>query len=191
MNKSLLVSLVSLSLLSFGAGARERMVDGIPDEDVVQIVSMVGQPGYSTQAALVKTAGDSELSLVIIESQGVANYMVVDNNKLNSVIENPGTSPVLSVNKSGSLLLTQDNGQFPSRDMWQRTFTVSYRNGNYVLSGFTFAWNDTVAGTIQTCDYNLLTGKGVLNGKKVRVRTQPVKIQNLVDSEKLYSCDGW
>lgn len=192
MKKSLLLSLVGLTLLSSTVVARERMVDGIPDDQVIQSVGMTGRPGYATTAALLAEEGDADLTLVIIEAQGAANYLVVSNNKLGLSIENPvGTNPRLAINEFGSLLLSQDNEGFSTRGKWHRTLTVSYRAGQYVLSGFTLRYRDTLTGKTDVCDYNLLSGKGVLNGRRVNILTQPANIADLDDSEKLYTCRGW
>jgi hypothetical protein len=193
MKKSLLLSLVGLTLLSTTAVARDRIVDGIPDDQVIESVGMTGRPGYATTAALLAEEGDADLTLVIIEAQGAANYLVVRNNQLGLSIENPvGTNPRLAINGSGSLLLSQDNENFSAaRGQWRRTLTMTYRDGEYVLSGFTLNYYDRLNGKTDVCDYNLLSGRGILNGRQVRILTQPANISNLTDSDKLYTCKGW
>ncbi len=191
MKQSLKFSLLALTVLSTSVFARERLVDGLQPESIIASVEMVGRPGYETQAALVRN--EDEPSLLIVETRGAANYLVFDNAKLNLSVKNPGsTNAKLSVNAAGSLVVSSDNSNFPSRDRWSRKYTIAYRDGQYVLAGFTLDYNDTLDGrNDQVCDYNLLTGKGVLNGREVRVLTQPADVAMLEDSEKLYTCKGW
>jgi hypothetical protein len=48
-----------------------------------------------------------------------------------------------------------------------------------------------VTGKKDLCDYNLLSGKGTHNGKKVRVKTKAPLLSELQDSEHLYECKNW
>lgn len=190
MKQCLRFSLLVLTVLSTSVFARERMVDGIQEESIIQSVEMTGRPGYETKAAFVRN--ENEPSLLIVETRGAANYLVLDNAKLGFQIDNPGsTNTKLEVNAAGSLLISSDNSNFPSRNMWDRTYTIAYRDGTYVLAGFTLKTYDSLLGKSGSCDYNLLTGKGVRDGREVRVLTQPSDLATLEDSEKLYTCKGW
>lgn len=184
--KKLILSLAVLG--SINAFARTAMVDGIPYEFVVQSIEMAGRPGYQTRAALVRNQESGDLDLVIIESRGIHNYLVVSNDKL-------GLSELakakLSVNEAGSVLISANNENFPSRDMWNRTLTVSFRNGDYLLSGFTLDYRDTRLNKAFTCDLNLLAGRGIRNGFQVPLKSQATPIRDLEDSEMLYTCYGW
>ena len=78
------------------------------------------------------------------------------------------------------------------RNRFARTLTVSFRKGAYVVTGFTYSYRDTLdpeAGG--SCDYNLITGRGERNGKKVKVKAKTLPLASLEDGEKLYSCKGW
>lgn len=49
------------------------------------------------------------------------------------------------------------------RNRWEQTLTLAYREGAFVLAGFTYNWYDSLdLENSGTCDVNLLTGKGVL-----------------------------
>lgn len=65
-----------------------------------------------------------------------------------------------------------------SRNKWQQTITVAWRDNRFVVAGFTYSSYDTLdpdAGT--QCDYNVLTGAFVLNGQQGRrdARILPVE----------------
>lgn len=193
--KTLIASLiVSLTAIATWASPEVALVDAPSDEQVVQSVSFVGKPGAKAQAALVKMENSADLSVMITHQYGndVRYFVALDNQKLgiyNS--EMVGNETVLSTTKSGSLELNQQNLAM-GRDRWERTLTIAYRDGKYVVAGFTFMYQDTlVPESGFSCDYNLLSGRGTFNGKKVKIKTKALNFESLEDSEKLYSCQGW
>lgn len=185
-------------LISITTFARTRMVDGIDPDTVVQALEMKGPAQYTTTAGLISDSsytGDPRFgthSLVIVESQGAANYLIVDTKSLSLEAQ---TQPQLALNKSQSLLVTQNNEHYPSRNQWARTLTISYIQGKYVISGFTYSSYDKLDPKPKTtCDYNLLTGKGVLNGKSVRIRTKAISLEKPLAPSwdiKFYTCQSW
>jgi len=184
--KKLIVSLVSLA--SINAFAQSELVDGIPSEHVVQVVEMAGRPGSQARAALVRNQETGDLNFVIVETIGGRDYLTVENDKLGL---SELTNARLSVNRSGSVLISSNNQNFPSRDMWNRTLTVSLRNNYFVLSGFTLDYTDTAKGKTLNCDLNLLTGRGIRNGFKVPLSHSAPMISRVEESEMFYTCYGW
>jgi hypothetical protein len=78
-----------------------------------------------------------------------------------------GQLPSLETNGKGSLLIKSENEAI-GRDRWSQTLTIVYRNKQFLIGGVSFTARDTLdlnAGG--SCDLNLLTGKGVRNGKPV------------------------
>lgn len=193
--KTLLTSLV-LSLLSIASWASEEvaMVDVPIEEQVVQSIEFAGKPGAKAQAALIKMDDSAEISVLITHqyAQDSRHFVAVDNSKLGIyATEIAGNETVLSVNGAGSLEINQQNSAL-GRDRWERTITVAYRNGKYVLAGFTFSYRDTLnPASTGHCDYNLMSGRGLFNGKKVQLKTKNIDFESLEDSEKLYNCQGW
>jgi len=64
------------------------------------------------------------------------------------------------------------------RDRWRQTLTIAWRDGAFMLAGFTCSWHDTPdLANSGTCDVNLLNGKGELekgpeeNPTKTTLRT--------------------
>lgn len=76
-----------------------------------------------------------------------------------------GTMPELRITKSGALSVYSENTGV-GRDKWEQTLTLAYRNGQYVVAGFTLnAWDGLDPNGGVSCDINYLSGKGVKNTK--------------------------
>lgn len=72
----------------------------------------------------------------------------------------PGQQPKLMLTDHGALQVVSMNAAI-GRNRWEQTLTLAYRNGVFVLAGFTYNWYDTLdLENSGTCDVNLLTGKG-------------------------------
>ena len=73
-----------------------------------------------------------------------------------------GTVPHLEIAPNGSVLLISGNEAI-GRDRWRQTLTIAYRQGDWRVAGFTYAWSDTLdPGSAGGCDLNLLTGSGTV-----------------------------
>ncbi len=89
-----------------------------------------------------------------------------------------GTTPTLSLNKSGSLLIHSMNESI-GRNRWNQKLTLSYRNNKFIVSGYNYASYDTLVKDSQfTCDVNLLTGKGKLNDKTFHIAKQKIALED-------------
>lgn len=74
-----------------------------------------------------------------------------------------GTIPSLSVSSSGALTIHSMNEAI-GRIRWHQVLTVAYRDGSFLVAGFTYDWRDTTdMDTWGHCDLNLLTRKGSLS----------------------------
>ena len=170
------------------------MIDVPNEEQVVQSQEFKGKPGVVATAHIVKMDDDADASLVITHEKpnDARYYMIIDNPHLGIVPpEFAGVGSTLNRAANGSLTIEQLNIGF-SRSRWERTLTISYRNGKYVISGFTYsAWDAHNPELGQGCDYNLITGKGIRNGKKVNIKTRALDLQSFSSPEKLESCKGW
>lgn len=95
-----------------------------------------------------------------------------------------GQEPALKVLASGTLAIVERN-ESTGRYRFTRQRTLAWRNGTFVLAGFTDATHDTITMTSMRCDLNLMTGNGVLNGKPVLFPPQTI---SLADSLEFSSC---
>lgn len=89
-----------------------------------------------------------------------------------------GQEPSISARANGSLAITTQNFAI-GRNRWEHTLAVAYRDGRFVVAGLTFHSFDALQEDDElTCDLNLLTGKGIVNGRDVSF--QPLDL-TLVD----------
>jgi hypothetical protein len=92
-----------------------------------------------------------------------------------------GTQPDLDVNARGSLLIYSQNDAI-GRNRWRETITVAYREGQFVVAGYTYTSRDTLdLDNTMSCDVNLLTGQGVLNGEAFALEPERVSFAELED----------
>lgn len=87
-----------------------------------------------------------------------------------------GMQPELGLNAAGSLLVHTMNEGI-GRHRWRETLTIAYRDGQFLVAGFTFSSYDTLdPGLTRECDANFLSGKGVLDGNGFKVYTRAVPL---------------
>jgi len=199
----LLVSIMSLTAFA----ERVRMVDVPMDEDIVavdgkqQVVTIKGPSDLNTQAILLKSVVDENnevirpaaIQIIGSDKNSGQTYSLALNSDLSlGVLDDVlyGQESTLSVNKTGSLVITLQNTAI-GRDRYASEIVVAYRNGSFVVAGFKHKSYDTLDPEIgESCDFNLLTGQGIKDGKRVKLAKKTILFENLKDSEKLYSCSG-
>jgi len=80
-----------------------------------------------------------------------------------------GNVAELRTTKSGALQVYSENTAV-GRDKWERTMTLAFRNGHFVVSGLTLSAYDALdpkgGGS---CDINFLTGKAKAGRKTIKV----------------------
>lgn len=89
-----------------------------------------------------------------------------------------GRDATIEALASGSIAVHSENSAI-GRNRWQQTVTIAWRDGRFVAAGLTYSDYDTLdpeAGN--SCDYNILTGKLVLNGKDKKVAPRVLPIEN-------------
>ncbi len=88
-----------------------------------------------------------------------------------------GQQPKLSLNDRGSLMVHTENTGI-GRSAWNQKLTIAWRNKQFVVAGYTYESYDRLdPDNVVNCDLNLLTGKGLKNGKTVKspVKKVPLK----------------
>ncbi len=84
---------------------------------------------------------------------------------------------------NGSIAVTSQQNAI-GRNRWEQTLTIAYRNGDFVVAGYTYNYYDTLdPDAAGKCDYNVLTGKAMVNDKPAKVAPRTIKIQDW-DEEK-------
>lgn len=99
-----------------------------------------------------------------------------------------GTVPYLKAKGRGSLLINSENDSV-GRNRWQQTLTISYRDKNFIVGGYTYNSYDTLdlKKTFE-CDLNLLTGHGIKNKKAFKIAPQRIKLNNWTDERVAKQC---
>ncbi|EAR50615.1 hypothetical protein OG2516_12226 [Oceanicola granulosus HTCC2516] len=72
-----------------------------------------------------------------------------------------GQEPELAVLPNGSVQVISMNEAI-GRSRWRQALTIAHRDGAYRVAGITYGWYDTIDNTGGTCDFNLLTGRGII-----------------------------
>jgi len=89
-----------------------------------------------------------------------------------------GQQPSLSVNDQGSLMIHTENTGI-GRNAWNQKLTVAWRNEQFVVAGYTHDSYDRIdPDAVVNCDLNLLTGRGVKNGKAVKSPVTKVPLKD-------------
>ena len=134
--------------------------------------------GNINTVALARGTTNSDTADLYVYSRQDAAKPILTVQDIVSVGMMAGNLPSLSVAKNGALLIWSGNDAI-GRDHWEQTLTVVYRNGQFLLAGFTFSSYDTINPKLGgNCDLNLLTGHGVRNGKRVKFDLKPKPLQD-------------
>lgn len=101
-----------------------------------------------------------------------------------------GTMPSLTATDKGSLLVKSENVAI-GRDRWERTLTLSVREGKLIVSGYTWSSYDTLdLENTSSCDINLLTGKGTAKGKPTTVAPAMTPAADWTETNVPAACKG-
>lgn len=70
-----------------------------------------------------------------------------------------GQAPAITALANGSIAVMSQNSTI-GRNRWERTLTLAYRGGRFIVAGYTYHYYDTInLDDSGTCDYNVVTGK--------------------------------
>jgi hypothetical protein len=100
-----------------------------------------------------------------------------------------GTEPEISVNKAGSLVVVFQNDAI-GRDRWRQQFTIAFRGGALVVAGYGYQARDTLrpGGGGGSCDVNFLAGRGIRNGKPIKLAGGPIRLSDWTDKSAPAAC---
>ncbi len=125
-------------------------------------------------------SGGAETFTLLDNGQGSADFQI-DNTALGTQfgadvawVGGPGQIPSLQLAPNGSVQIVSGNDAI-GRDRWNLTLTIAFREGEYRVAGYTYAYWDTLdLANNLVCDVNLLSGKGEVSfdgGPKQTFRT--------------------
>ncbi len=164
--------LLCLATLVFAVTPVETSAD-----PVIAVVTGDWNRDGERDAAMIVEPGDGEddnsLKLYLAERPGGRLRLKAhaDNFVWGSSVM-AGQTPGLQVLPNGSLAVTSHNESI-GRNRWWKTLTIAWREGQFIVAGFTYSDLDTLAepgtnGEIEpnTCDLNLVSGKADINGRR-------------------------
>lgn len=165
------------ALLLTAAPALAAPPESIAPQTVISALTGDWNGDGSQDRAVLIDNGDSDADLAVYLSDGNGGLKMAGfapalafNGKMF------GNTPDLRLSKTGALQVHSENSAI-GRSHWDRVLTLSYRSGQFVVSGITASYYDTLdpkAGG--SCDLNLLTGKGKSGKKNVTIKASPIAL---------------
>lgn len=183
MKISLAVMTALIGLFAIAAQAAEA-ID--PDRIMFAATGDWDKDGNTDLAMLVAAAegSDEDHAVYIYLNDGDTERLKLKTVAANKVWGNltmAGQAPSITALPNGSILITSHNDAV-GRDRWEQKLTVAYRNFDFVVAGYTYTSYDTLDPDNTTdCDFNVLTGKGKLDGKPVAVAGEMIFLKDWND----------
>ncbi len=88
-----------------------------------------------------------------------------------------GNTAELRQNKTGALQVYSENTAI-GRDKWERTMTLAWRGGHFVVSGLTMsAYDDLSPGSGGSCDINFLSGKAKAGRRMIHLPAGGIPVE--------------
>lgn len=180
-----------LAAVLFGIPAGTAMAQDFPaDRIIAAATGDWNKDGAPDLALLVAPGDDSDMISIDI-------FLQSDDHKLLKPVAQArdkifgnyshdglyGNDPDIKALGNGSIAVTSQQNAI-GRNRWEQTLTIAYRNGDFVVAGYTYNYYDTLdPDAAGKCDYNVLTGKAMVNDKPAKVAPRTIKIQDW-DQEK-------
>lgn len=140
-----------------------------PETTIAQVDADLNGDGITDRALLHQDEPHTDAILVIWKGPDMDHPSVITDQIIWS--GGPGQTAELRLTEHGSLQVVSMNFAI-GRNRWQQTLTIAYRDGRYMLGGYTYEWYDSLdLENSGTCDVNLFNGRGILEtGQKMRKR---------------------
>lgn len=176
--KILLLS-VFIFFISITAIAQIKMPPHIHPEDLVGfLMEDFNGDGMLDKAILVQGAEDVDLYIYVSSDEGKLELAVYNAGIVWSGMMY-GTTPSLVQHPETKSILLEAGNQAVGRGRWMQTLTISYRDKEFVVSGFTHESYDTLdPKNTHSCDYNLLTGKALVDDKPMKLIKKHILLQD-------------
>ncbi|MEZ5536090.1 MAG: hypothetical protein R3F02_10745 [Thiolinea sp.] len=162
------------------AYATETLIQ--PQQVISSVTTDWNDDGAFDRAVLVDAGSEDGADLYIYLSDRAAENG--DSMKLNVFMPGFawkgnlwGMQPSLALNDANSLIVRTENTGI-GREAWNQKLTVAWRDGQFIVAGYTYDSYDRIdPDNVLNCDLNLLTGRGIRNGKDVTVPVKKVPLK--------------
>lgn len=183
-----LLLLVPALILSSVVSAETVKVS--PDLVLSSITADWNEDGFQDRAVLIDDEeGSTELALYLSNGGTGQRDLVAFLPKFAWKGLAWGTQPSLVLAGNGSLQVNSENSAI-GRDRWSQTVTLSYRDGEWLVTGYTLTTYDTLdPDNATSCDVNILTGKAVKNGKNLKTAARRVSVFDWNEESKPAVCE--
>ena len=99
-----------------------------------------------------------------------------------------GQEPAITALASGSIAVMSQNSAI-GRNRWEKTLTLAYREGRFIVAGYTYTYYDTLdLDDSGSCDYNVVTGKLKRDEAARSVAPRTVSIEDWTDEIGSKAC---
>jgi hypothetical protein len=98
-----------------------------------------------------------------------------------------GRDPAITALANGSIAVMSHNSSI-GRDRWEKTLTLAYRGGRFIVAGYTYSDYDTIDNDSGSCDYNVVTGKLTRDETARSVAPRTVSIEDWTDEIGSTAC---
>ena len=99
-----------------------------------------------------------------------------------------GQDPAITALANGSIAVMSQNSTI-GRNRWEKTLTIAYREGRFIVAGYTYAYRDTLDPDASGfCDYNVVTGRLKRDETAQSVAPRTVSIEDWTDELGSKAC---
>jgi hypothetical protein len=99
-----------------------------------------------------------------------------------------GNTAELRQARNGALQVYSENTAV-GRDKWERTMTLAFRGGRFVVAGLTMrSYDDLHPNSAASCDLNFLSGVGKKGGKTLKVASGGIPVEKWTEDMIPKSC---
>lgn len=101
-----------------------------------------------------------------------------------------GNTAELRQTQKGALQIYSENMAI-GRDKWERTMTLAFRGGHFVVAGLTMtAFDDLKPNSAVSCDLNFLSGTGKMGKKTLKVAAGGIPVDKWSEDMVPAACTG-
>ena len=145
--------------------AGERMIAA---QDVLAAITADWTGDGGMDRAVLVDNRDGMADLLIYSEQDGTMTLAAVSEALAWIGSAWGTLPEIALSPNGALQVVSMNEAI-GRHRWRETLTVVYREGRFIVGGYTYRAYDTLDLDYEYgCDINLITGMGVFNNAAFR-----------------------
>ncbi|CAN7399758.1 hypothetical protein [Mesorhizobium sp. LjNodule214] len=187
-------------IVAFAPIPMSALAQNEPTEPPFEVALDIDSDGRMDRAVIAQDAdnGQAELSIFLAAGEGK-----LDPSRQPDFIKKALTEDrilALESKGKGSLVITSCFGCGANKS-WEATLTIVYRQGKFLVAGYSRDWDWNVQksdGTVETtlggCDINFLTGKGIASqdlddGKPVEGTFAPIDLADWSDASRPKPCE--